>query len=603
MRKILLLVPLLLLCAPAFAAGGTCPSGANYVSPTSAAIGGNNGSITLSSLGITSCFYIAANGSDSNDGLSEASGHPWLHAPGMPSCSGTCASTTVTAGEGFIFRGGDTWHFTSGSPGTGGAWTWGTSGNSSNPVYLGIDTGWYSGGSFARPVLSMDNPLSTNQPSSCTAAADDSNTFLATSGRNYLIIDGFEGTGACWNAGGNAQGFYIQGADGTGDYVERVYTHGWTMSTNATADGSRVGVGGATASSPGGDICLYDVVDGADSTFGARYTTPSSVASAPGTATPTLSNSGATGFAMSGCIEVDYSVVRHVSNGVETNYLTKVHDNLFEYQFESFNNTQHGNIVETLFGTPTGTTAFEYYNNVVRNVSVGITTQLQGNTMYVFNNVWENDQHDNGNPNPNCIMMTPNGFGSGSSVVTAVLSNNTIDNFCLVQDEPPGANNYAFASGSTTTFENWHFIGTNTTLSQIFTCGSGNSCGFADSGGDIAQTVTVANGQGYVLSNNYAPTSGSNATVHAGNNISSQCSTYSADSALCSGTSNGVTESSGWGGYVASYPAITVNARPGSGAWDAGAYQFSATAPPPPAPFPAILAKGQISITGVGATK
>ncbi len=37
-------------------------------------------------------YYIAANGSDSNNGTSKTT--PWLHAPGMPSCTGTCASTT-----------------------------------------------------------------------------------------------------------------------------------------------------------------------------------------------------------------------------------------------------------------------------------------------------------------------------------------------------------------------------------------------------------------------------------------------------------------------------------------------------------------------------
>ena len=48
--------------------------------------------------------YVAANGSDSNNGTSTST--PWLHAPGMPSCSGSCASYTPQAGDRFIFRGG-----------------------------------------------------------------------------------------------------------------------------------------------------------------------------------------------------------------------------------------------------------------------------------------------------------------------------------------------------------------------------------------------------------------------------------------------------------------------------------------------------------------
>src|SRR4029077_14620960 len=53
-------------------------------------------------------YYIAANGSDSNNGTSKTT--PWLHAPGMANCTGTCASTTPQPGDSFIFRGGDIWH-------------------------------------------------------------------------------------------------------------------------------------------------------------------------------------------------------------------------------------------------------------------------------------------------------------------------------------------------------------------------------------------------------------------------------------------------------------------------------------------------------------
>ncbi|MFZ3277440.1 MAG: hypothetical protein WA182_11115, partial [Candidatus Sulfotelmatobacter sp.] len=46
--------------ANAFAAGGTCPSGANYTNPASL----RGSLVTLSSLGITSCYYVSAAGSD-----------------------------------------------------------------------------------------------------------------------------------------------------------------------------------------------------------------------------------------------------------------------------------------------------------------------------------------------------------------------------------------------------------------------------------------------------------------------------------------------------------------------------------------------------------
>src|ERR1700758_4405351 len=68
-------------------------------------------------------YYIAANGSDSNNGTSKSTA--WLHAPGMPACSAVCASTTPKAGDRFVFRGGDTWHRNNNSatPYMGGPWT------------------------------------------------------------------------------------------------------------------------------------------------------------------------------------------------------------------------------------------------------------------------------------------------------------------------------------------------------------------------------------------------------------------------------------------------------------------------------------------------
>ena len=103
--RTLMFLALIFVAKPAFA-GGACPSGANYTNPSNP----TGPLVTLSTLGITSCYFIAANGSDSNSGTSEAS--PWLHAPGMGNCSNTCAGVSPnTAGIGFIFRGGDTWHF------------------------------------------------------------------------------------------------------------------------------------------------------------------------------------------------------------------------------------------------------------------------------------------------------------------------------------------------------------------------------------------------------------------------------------------------------------------------------------------------------------
>src|SRR5581483_4845258 len=101
-------------------------------------------------------YYVAASGSDSNNGTSTTT--PWLHAPGMSTCTATCASTTIKPGDSIIFHGGDTWHFGNSSltPFAGfknNAWSFSASGSASscqlNPaegnivttscIYIGVD--------------------------------------------------------------------------------------------------------------------------------------------------------------------------------------------------------------------------------------------------------------------------------------------------------------------------------------------------------------------------------------------------------------------------------------------------------------------------------
>src|ERR1035441_2654484 len=74
--------------------------------------------------------YIAATGADSNNGTNKTT--PWLHLPGMMTCSSACASYTPTAGDQFVLRGGDSWT-NANFPIT---WTW--SGSSGSPIYIGF---------------------------------------------------------------------------------------------------------------------------------------------------------------------------------------------------------------------------------------------------------------------------------------------------------------------------------------------------------------------------------------------------------------------------------------------------------------------------------
>jgi hypothetical protein len=546
----------------AFAAGGSCPTGANYLSLTSPQTGGGLGSVTLSSLGVTSCYFISSTGVDTNAGTSEAS--PWLHAPGMPSCTGVCASVTPTAGVGFIFQGGGTWHRSSGTPGIGGNLSLSQSGSSGSPIYFGVDPTWFSGGSFARPIFSSDNPLSTNTVSSCSFP-DDGGAFLNVSGAN-VIVDGFEFTGECMS--GSGDGSVVQPGINKNQVFERIYVHGWTY-TGSVGDDGLVMFGNEENSQEDTDRFLFDVVDGADSTFGAGCTTPSCVIVNGGN---NFVSNGASGWAFGYGWDVEYSVIRHVSNGIQAGDIGFMIGNLMEYQFEpSLPGGRHGNVVEQNFGTEC--TVGYFYNNVDRNTNEGINWATGCATQYIFNNVFDNDGHFP--PDPNGILIGGPGR-NGTSVVTAYIYNNTAQDVQF-NGAQPNASWSGWASGSSSTWANNQIMDF-TSINSFSGCGSDSGCTRTDNGGEKFMTTSVANADGYTIANNYAPTASSSPTVGAGINATSFCSTIpnSAAIAACeSGSGGAVAETSNWGGEFASYPNIPSNTRPLTGAWDAGAYEFS----------------------------
>ena len=198
-------------------------------------------------------FYIAATGSDAQAGTSKMS--PWQHAPGMPSCTGTCGAYAPVPGDQFIFRGGDTWHFgnAAATPYVGGTWTWswdGTAGScdtSDDPnatrtgcVYVGVDQTWFSGSGWTRPVMTGDNPASTTPVSSCAYGnVGSSNQFLVVANNAFAWFDDFEWTGMCQQTAATQSNdflfdwnLYIGDQGGSRVIRQNIYSnhyaHGWT---------------------------------------------------------------------------------------------------------------------------------------------------------------------------------------------------------------------------------------------------------------------------------------------------------------------------------------------------------------------------------------
>jgi hypothetical protein len=529
-------------------------------------------------------YYIAASGADANNGTSVST--PWLHAPGMPNCTATCASTTPQPGDSFIFRGGDAWHINNsvGSPYVGTkssgcsfgeancGWTWTASGSSTNCVYptstssciyIGVDTSWYSGSSFSRPVLSMDNPTSTSIVASCTYdQAGNASTWggggpmaFGETG-SYVIFDNFELTGGC-DSKREPTYFGISGQHVT---FRNLYLHGWTEATNA----DDVPMLDMNATRNNNTELTYSVIDGSDAF---------------------CKGSGACiGYLGATFNYYDHNVCRYIGGCIGSpSNLISAHDNLFEFVYQGYCCGVHGDVVH-MYGNsmPAGSSIY-FYNNIVRNTSDGTTNILDvpsGGTLYFFNNVFFGIGND-----PNCFtpQLTDN------NTISIYVTNNTVVAPCTIQ-----ASNQL---GGLTGHQNWflqnnHFIGfSSSTIAGITSVQGGQplTASFTDNGNEIFQSVSGANGQGYTASNNYLTTATGSATYHAGGSLSSSCSSYSGDSGLCRGTTGGVTYKAG-----TTEATLEIPSPPARGTtWDAGAYQFSGQTVIQPNPPSGLVARVQ----------
>jgi hypothetical protein len=594
--RTMFLMAFLLIAGKAYAAGGTCPSGPNYLNPTTGSM------VTLASLGVTNCYYISAAGSDSNSGTSEAS--PWLHAPQMPACSGNCAvvqnnNSGIPPGTGLILRGGDTWHMgdSSASPYTGGTWDFNSgqtpSGTSSNPIYLGVDKTWFAGGSWTRPILTGDNPICNastlsstclSSPlsnsgivqyylTSCKTIPGGTNDMLRLSARKYYVIDNFELMGLCTTSPGQPDGtdnFVAYGSAGATLTFENLYMHGWShlrfadqngapgcnagnVCFNTSAfDGSVIG-GGA------GENILFNVIDGAES------------------------DPAGLGFCKHGGYNVAYNVIRYTSQCLVSNLHT-FHDNLYEYFFEN----GHSNVLESNNNADVSPVS-AIYNNIFRNLETsggkgGVALWLSpavGSTDYVFNNLMYS-------VGPMEIFNV--GLNQGDQGRLAVF-NNTI--------QANSVNGFIFGCQSTHahpfTAASNHYVVDGTPYST--------PCSGLTDMTNLTMTNAAAKSAGYTVSQLYAysPTSATSPTAGNGTNNSSFCSAIAAAAASMPSLSDAAFVCQNDTSYACTYvlsnhsvscPARTVVGRPVTAAWDRGAYQSNGTranAPNPPTNLSAIV--------------
>jgi hypothetical protein len=576
------------------------------------------------------CYFVAANGSDTNNGTSEST--PWQHAPGMPNCASNCLTLYNTghsggtvSGTGIIFRGGDTWHFgnSGASPYTGGTWDlYGWFGNafgtvSSNCVYegsqtgclyVGVDQGWFTGGSWARPILTGDNPTlagAGNFVASC-AFPDIPNpggNFGVNSLVNmpgWTILDNFELTGLCAqdvNEGGGD--FYLQGwassAAGAISFLTNVYIHGWTATS--TAGTNPAGHPVTLIGGGGGVLQVFDhiVIDGQDSNpqIGGWATFP-------------------------WFYHMRDSIVRYTGQGVGSN-CHDIHDNIWEHMYLTIRDG-HINILECNADYPnpqsTSTPSAGYnvfYNNIMRHNDPSIDNAegwwfCPNNTPeYWFNNLMY-DAFPIGAGQSWPVAGPGGGYPTCTNAGGQYLFNNTFLDAtgipCGKGTDPNGLAGFLHA------FNN-HLIG------STWQAGTAPCDGGPRSATNISQNNAQATTQGYTRGspgtvgqpNNCAndsttpcaPTSSGNGTVGAGKNLQSYCdalASYTSEYAIGVEAANacryGATDGCAYDStaHAMNCPGHKPTARPTSGKWDAGAYQqtgVSSSAPNPPVGFKATL--------------
>lgn len=503
-------------------------------------------------------YYIAANGADTNSGTSKST--PWLHAPGMPACAATCGATTPQPGDRFILRGGDTWHSakSSVSPYIGGTWNFHFSGSAAGCdfdnglqttcIYVGVDQSWYSGASWTRPAINMDNPIqSTLIPSGQHCVYDETNGPIGISIQaSYVTVDNFEFYGHCHENPPNTLSGSYTFRNGSYITIQNSYFHGWSEVNNTAGGMDKAYMIGTASSSQRHNVISHNVFDGSDSYCTGNYAC-----------------SGQVVYIDSYIFE--YNVCRRVAGcqgaaGIQC----KTHDNLYEQMYESWDGSSHGDI-DFVYNNYGACPYIAFYNNIVRQDTIGQSIALSapsGGTIYLFNNIF----WSNGNPT-NCVVFT----NQDSNTATAYVTNNTFDAPCTVGNTQNN-NNLQYFRG-TIHYANNHFIGySSPSLSSVYALGSNPYVSVADDGGNVFQSEATANSEGYVPSNNYQPTSTTGATYHTGADLGSSCAIYSSDSALCNGSTGGVTDTAGTGGkpspYIASVPARGTT-------WDAGAYQYA----------------------------
>lgn len=502
--------------------------------------------ILLGCLFISSAFgttyYVAANGSDSNNGTKTT---PWAHLPGMATWTGKYAPVP---GDTFILRGCDVWGISNFPV----SWSW--SGTAANHIVIDVDQAWYNTtncpSGWNRPKF--DAQSAVINPPECT----NYNSFFLFWTVQYVDVNWIELIHYYWasNLSDDSCSWnerIVRLADSDYITMNNWYVHNWSTSSTENMEYFIWVVSGSNIKCQN---CKIDrmVLDNSDGmhNVGGGLAIPT---------TRSICKYVLDCFKMYTPGEYAYNDISYVGLGSQV-----------------AGTGPHPNCIETLpMNVATGT----YYihdNRVHDNLECeGLQVGNPGETDYVWNNLWYNNTSGGAN-GPNLPQ------GGNNSVAMYYWNNTNVDSRTNCINVGSNGNKWSGAF----VMQNNHCI-TN-----------GNPTGTAQSGGMVdqqisgASTITFSNnvvesastatGQGFTNSETYvySPPSTSGPTIGTGINLTQAWpkgfSTADTTYACNEQTVNGVVQSV--------CPARSTVARSSTGVWDVGAYDPSSASSAPAAP-------------------
>lgn len=482
-----------------------------------------------------STYYVSISaGSDSNTTTqAKSKSTPWAHLPGMANVTSNAASYTPVAGDTFILMGCDDW------PNASFIINWAWSGTSGSHIVIDRDTTWYNTTNCptAWNRAKFDAGSAIIDPPECT----NSNAFWDFSSTSYVDVNWIELVNYYWTspqAGGSCYGneFWVH-ADVTASHLHlsNWYVHAWTVNVAGGADDIDHGFYG------GCETCSVDYMV-ANNSDGTQYT-------GIGMQWPT-----------------QHSIFKYVSNALKPNMSGEFGYNDISLVGDVITGV-HSNCIESIPPISGSGTLYIHDNRVHDNVSCeGLQVGNPGETDYVWNNLWYNNTSVGANG--------PQIPQNNNNAVAFYYFNNTnadSDTVCVRTDAPGHFWSSAFVMVNNHCITNGTPAGT--TQSQLmmnYVVSGASTIVFAN---NVVESATTASGQGYTNTQTYvySPTSGSSPTVGAGGNLTS---TYWPSGYSTNDTAYACNQQTVGGVVESVCPGHTTNARPASGAWDVGAYEY-----------------------------